>query len=153
MSPDLQRLADRIALQDLVIAYANAIDRRDFDALDQVFTPEAYIDYRAMGGIDGPYPAVKAWLPQALAHFPGYMHLTGNAAFDIDGDQARGRVACFNPMVVPLPDGGRDTLFLGLWYIDDYQRTPAGWRICRRSEEKSYDFNVPAFMKAAIGEG
>lgn len=151
MSPELQALADRLALQDLVIAYANAIDRRDFDALDHVFTADAYIDYRAMGGIDGPYPTVKAWLPEALGHFPGYMHLTGNAAFTIDGETARGRVACFNPMVVPLPEGGHDTLFLGLWYVDDYRRTADGWRISRRSEEKSYDFNVPAWMKAAIG--
>ena len=86
----------------LLRAYANAIDRRDFDALDEVFTADAYIDYRAMGGIEGPYPTVKAWLPEALGHFPAYMHLTGNAAFEIDGDQARGRVACFNPMD---PDG------------------------------------------------
>ena len=151
MSAALQQLVDRIALQDLVIAYANAIDRRDFDALDEVFTADAYIDYRAMGGIEGPYPSVKAWLPEALGHFSAYMHLTGNAAFEIDGDQARGRVACFNPMVIALPDGGRHTLFLGLWYIDAYCRTEAGWRISRRSEEKSYDFNVPDFMKAAIG--
>lgn len=108
----LQRLADRIELEDLVVRYANAIDRRDFEALDTVFTPDAYIDYRAMGGIDGPYPAVKKWLPQALQHFPAFMHFVGNCEFAIGGDVASGRIACFNPMVVPKPEGGTDTMNL-----------------------------------------
>lgn len=146
----LQRLADRIELEELVVRYANAIDRRDFDALDGVFTADAYIDYRAMGGIDGAYPAVKKWLPQALGHFPGYMHLVGNCEFRVDGDRASGRVACFNPMVVPNPQGGSDTMFLGLWYVDEYRRTAGGWRIARRSEEKSYDFNVPNWLKQVV---
>ncbi len=146
----LQRLADRIALEDLVIRYANAIDRGDFDGLDDVFLADAYIDYRAMGGIDGPYPKVKAWLPQALGAFPGYMHLVGNFDFRIDGDTASGRVACFNPMVVPNPEGGSDTMFLGLWYIDEYRRTADGWRISRRSEEKSYMHNMPDWMSKAL---
>lgn len=151
MNPEaLQRLADRVALEDLAIRYANAIDRRDFEALDRVFTPDAYIDYRAMGGIDGPYPAVKKWLPQALGNFPGYMHFVGNFAFEIEGDSARGRIACFNPMVVPNPQGGSDTMFLGLWYVDEYRRTADGWRITRRAEEKCYDFNMPDWMKKAL---
>jgi len=149
----LQALADRLALEELVRRYANAIDTRDFDALDRVFTTDAYIDYRAMGGIDGPYPDVKKWLPQALGSFPAYMHLVGNGVYEIDGDVASGRIACFNPMVVPRPDGGSDTMFLGLWYVDRYRRTADGWRITRRVEEKCYDFNVPSFMKAALNPG
>lgn len=147
----LQRLADRIELEDLVIRYANAIDRRDFDALDAVFLPDAHIDYRAMGGIEGDYPAIKAWLPQALGSFPSYMHLVGNFDFRIDGDAATGRIACFNPMVVPDPQGGdAETMFLGLWYVDDYRRTADGWRIARRSEEKCYLHNMPDWMKQAL---
>ncbi len=149
---DLQRLADRIELNDLVVRYANAIDTRNFERLDTVFTPDAYIDYRAMGGIDGPYPAVKAWLPQALQHFPAFMHMTGNAEFDIQGDRATGRIACFNPMVVPRPgdSADTDTMFLGLWYLDEYVRTVDGWRMSRRAEEACYEFNMPEWMKQAL---
>ena len=50
---DLQEISDRLEIQQLMINYSTAIDQRDFDKLDQVFTPDAYIDYRAMGGIDG----------------------------------------------------------------------------------------------------
>jgi len=36
---------------------------------------------------------------------------------------------------------------LGLWYVDEYVRTKAGWRIRKRVEEKSWVFNTPDFMK------
>jgi hypothetical protein len=31
----------------------------------------------------------------------------------------------------------------GLWYVDEYRRAEAGWRISRRVEERSYVFNPP----------
>lgn len=149
---ELQQLADRLALERLVVDYAYAIDERDWAKLDQVFTPDAHIDYTAMGGVAGTYPQIRAWLPSALQHFPAYMHFNGNFSFDISGDTATGKVACFNPMVLPLPDGGSDTMFLGLWYLDRYVRTAGGWRICERVERKSYDYNMPAAMKKALME-
>jgi len=146
----LQEISDRMELERLTVDYAYAIDERALDNLDAVFTPDAYIDYRAMGGIDGSYPKVKEWLGQALAAFPDFMHLNGNFSCDITGDTATGKMACFNPMVVPNPEGGKDTMFLGLWYMDKYVRTPKGWRISERVEKKSYDFNMPEWMKVAL---
>lgn len=150
---NLQLLSDRLELQQLVTDYAYAIDEREFERLDRVFTADAYIDYRAMGGIDGPYPRVKAWLPQALKPFPGYLHFIGNLSFEIEVDEARGKIACMNPMVVPTPEGGTDTMFLGLWYFDRYRRTAEGWRIVERVEKKCYDFNMPQWMKQAMKLG
>ncbi|MGH8430782.1 MAG: nuclear transport factor 2 family protein [Solimonas sp.] len=150
MTLSLQQISDRLELQQLVTDYANAIDARAFDRLDQVFTADAYIDYRAMGGIDGPYPKVKAWLPEALKHFPAFMHFVGNFHFEIEGDTASGRIACFNPMVVPRPEGGSETMFLGLWYVDRYARRPEGWRIVERSEQHCYDHGMPGWMKKAL---
>jgi hypothetical protein len=142
---------DRLDLNQLVIDYANAIDTRQWDRLDRIFTPDAYIDYRAMGGIDGKYPRVKAWLPDALKHFPGYMHFVGNFSCEISGDTATGSTACFNPMVVPRQGApGTDTMFLGLWYDDRFLRTPAGWRIAQRVERKCYEHGMPEWMKQAL---
>ena len=146
----LEQIADRLELQQLVTDYANAIDARDFARLDRVFTPDAKIDYTAMGGIAGSYPQIRGWLPDALKHFPAYMHFIGNLSFEINGDSATGQIACFNPMVIPKPDGGSDTMFLGLWYHDRYTRTPQGWRISERRESKCYDFNMPDWMKKAL---
>ena len=56
----LQELSDRLEIDDLLSRYTFAIDERDFDALDDVFTPDATIDYTTSGGIKGSYPEVKA---------------------------------------------------------------------------------------------
>src|SRR5581483_3679890 len=131
----LAEISDRLEIQQLMVTYSNAIDRRDFDRLDAVFTPDAYIDYRAMGGIDGRYPQVKAWLRPALQSFPHYYHLIANTEVVLEADSATARTVCFNPMEVPLPQGGTQVMFLGLWYLDKLIRTPEGWRISERVEE------------------
>ena len=133
---DLAEISDRLEIQQLLVDYSTAIDRRRFDDLDRVFTPEAYIDYRAMGGIDGTYPDVKGWLAQALPNFPAYFHMLGNVDIRVDGDAASSRSICFNPM--KLDESGR-VLFCGLWYEDELVRTADGWRISRRVETKCID--------------
>lgn len=138
-----QDLSDYKEIERLAIAYANALDTRQFHKLDDVFTQDAYIDYRAMDGIDGDFKTIRAWLPEALAKFPSYYHMIGNHEIHLAADTATGRVTCFNPMVVDLGGGKTQVGFLGLWYVDKYVRTPKGWRIAERREERGYAFNVP----------
>jgi hypothetical protein len=163
----IEEISDRLEIQDLLIAYSTAIDTRRFDHLDRVFTPDAYIDYRAMGGVDGRYPEVKAWLAQVLPNFPAYAHMLGNVDIRLAGDTATSRTLCFNPMVLgaapaatsgsgaapaatsdsgaapaATSDSGGEqpqVLFCGLWYEDEFVRTGDGWRMSRRVEVKCFD--------------
>lgn len=132
----LAEISDRLEIQQLLVDYSTAIDQRRFDDLDRIFTAEAYIDYRAMGGIDGHYPQVKAWLAEVLPNFPAYYHLVGNFDIRLAGDSASGRTMCFNPM--KLSDDGQ-ILFCALWYDDEFIRTADGWRMTRRVETKCLD--------------
>ncbi len=143
-----QELSDRLEIQDLVFHYADLIDRRSFDDLREVFTEDAHIDYSAFGGSVGGREETIAFLQAALdaALFPNTQHLNANVQVKVDGDTASGRVMCFNPMQMALPEGGSQVFFLGLWYLDEYRRTPRGWRISRREEVKSWVFNTPEFM-------
>lgn len=146
----LAEISDRLEIQQLLTDYATAIDQRRFDDLDRIFTPDAYIDYRAMGGIDGPYPQVKAWLAEVLPNFPAYCHLIGNFDIRLAGDTATGRTMCFNPMQLSAGPGapgssgnqaspGSQILFCALWYDDEFVRTAHGWRLTRRVETKCLD--------------
>jgi len=47
-------------------------------------------------------------------------------------------VICFNPMVLPGEAPGDKVLFCGLWYDDEFVRTPEGWRMNRRVETKVF---------------
>lgn len=142
-----QEMSDRLEIQDLLAAYCEAIDSRDWGALDDVFTDDAIIDYTAAGGAKGNLIETKAYLKRALEQFTGMQHMLGLPVIKIDGDTATSRTIAFNPMVVDR-EGQPHTFFLGMWYRDELTRTGAGWRITHRREEVSYFHNVPADFEA-----
>lgn len=145
----LQELSDRFEIQDLVFHYAHLIDSKQIEQLrDDVFTADVHIDYSAFGGSVGNLEETITFLKASLTNelFPNSQHLNANVQVQLQGDTATGRVMCFNPMEMALPDGTSNTFFLGLWYVDEYRRTDKGWRICRREEIKSWAFNTPDFM-------
>ena len=133
-----QEMSDRMELQHLLISYSEAIDRREFDELDEIFTGDAYIDYRDTGGIDGHYPQIKGWLAETLPKFfERNVHMLGLPAIKLDGDSATARTFCFNPMVLK---GDTPKIYqVGVYYEDEFVRTADGWRISRRVEDKVYD--------------
>jgi hypothetical protein len=133
-----QEISDRLEIQKLLIDYSEAIDRRQFDELDAIFIPDAYIDYRDTGGIEGVYPQVKAWLAEVLPqYFEVTAHMLGLPSLRIAGDTATGRTFCFNPMV--LRGDKPAVMQVGVWYTDEYVRTAEGWRMSRRVEAKCFD--------------
>lgn len=139
MTRSLRELSDRLDLQDLLVDYSHAVDRRDWDALDDIFTPTATIDFRATGGAHGDLATIKAFLAKALAQFTVSQHLIAPSKIELDGDAATGRTMCHNPMVL---EGGQ-VLFVGLWYIDRFVRTASGWRIADRTQELAYFHSTP----------
>jgi len=139
----LQEMSDRLEIQDLFARYSFAIDDRDWEALDALFTADAVIDYSGSGGAKGSVAEMKRWLPVALARFPRYQHLVATTRLRLDGDRATSRTILFNPMVHRDSNGVEQTFFIGLWYRDTLVRTPQGWRISERHEDLSYVFNAP----------
>jgi hypothetical protein len=135
----LQEISDRMEIGDLLARYSAAIDGRQWDDLDRLFTADAVIDYTEMGGIRGSLAEQKEFLAAAMPGFAGFQHLTATSTFDIDGDVARVRTICFNPMVVT---DEQQVLFCGLWYRDVLVRTPDGWRISERHEDRGWSLDV-----------
>lgn len=138
----LQEISDRLEIQDLLARYSHAVDRREWGALAQVFTPDAVIDYTEMGGARGTLPQIQAWLADAMSRFKVFQHLVGTTELTLSGDTAKARTLCHNPMVLER-DGADHVFFCGLWYRDELVRTPDGWRISDRYQERAYFHNVP----------
>jgi hypothetical protein len=160
MTKSLQELSDRLEIQDLQAAYSHAIDTRDFDALDRVFTADAWIDYTAFGGPAGDLASTKKFLAGALAMFGGFQHMVATSQVKLSGQRATAKTICWNPMVVRKPGGEEHVFFCGLWYHDEFLRTLDGWRITKRSEERCFTHNMPpefanpeAAMKKRAGGG
>ncbi|MBS0315243.1 MAG: nuclear transport factor 2 family protein [Proteobacteria bacterium] len=140
---ELRALSDIVEIQQLLAAYVFAIDAKDFDALDRVFTPDATFDYSVTGGETGDYAKIKPWLKKALAPFPVTQHLIGLPLIRLNGDTATARTMLFNPMQLGRPEGDH-LFFVGATYVDDLVRTPEGWRIARRAEADPWVKDPPA---------
>ena len=150
MALSLQEMSDRFEIQDLLVGYCYAVDDKDFDALDQFFTPDAVIDYSEMVGFKGSLAQTKDFLRASLAPIAMVQHAVLTTQYRFDGDHAETRTVCQNPMVVPGDDGQPQTIFFGLWYIHTFRRTAQGWRIASLYERKCYNHNLPEHIKALV---
>jgi hypothetical protein len=149
MTLSVQEMSDRFEIQDLLVGYCYAVDSRDFDALDNFFTADAVIDYSEQVGVKGSLPEIKAFLRESFKAVLAAQHVVSTTRYEFDGDRARTKTVCYNPMTVT---NGTDeaTVVFGLWYIHEHVRTPQGWRISSLYEEKSYNLNVPDWLRDQI---
>ena len=136
---DITEISDRLELEKLVTDYATAIDSRNFTELNNLFTPDASIDYTAVGGIAGSTSEIISFLETALDFFPNYQHFISNISLTINKNSASGKVMCFNPMQTE----DKQVFFLGIWYLDTYIKINNQWFISSRIEESSWSHNVP----------
>jgi hypothetical protein len=132
---DLAQISDRLEIEALLTRYTRAIDTGDWDRLDEVFTPDADIDYTASGGIAAPYAEVKPWLAEMLPIFPRRMHTLGQVDSVVDGDAATVAAYFHNPMVLPQEEGEGVLVEFGGIYHHELVRAPDGWRSRRLLEQ------------------
>ena len=132
---ELQELSDRMEIRDLVTAYTRAVDTRTWDALDDVFTEDAVLDYTSVGGPADSLAVVKPWVEQGLRGFDRYQHVIGQIAIELVGDTARATAYLVNPMVAKAPDGTETLWEVGGYYHHELVRTPDGWRSQRMVDE------------------
>lgn len=132
----IQQVADQLEIDSLLSRYAEAIDRRDYQLLDTCFTPDALVDYSDADGVAGPYPEARAWLEEVLAPIDEMQHFISNKQIKLDGDSATGECYTLNINGFKLADSSSNHLVVGAKYIDEFTRTPKGWRISRRKETR-----------------
>ncbi len=138
-----QQMSDRLEIQDLFTRYCYAIDDHDWQALDEMFTPDARIDYTATGGAAGTLPEMKEWLAGALGACGMSQHMVSLPYLAISGDSATSRMILFNPMMMEDAEGKQSTFFCGVWYHDRLVRTADGWRIAERCQKLAYMHATP----------
>ena len=140
MEPRFAIIADKFEIQEVLTAYAHAIDAREFDALDDLFTADAIIDYSATGGISGGLEEIKPFLKSTLPMFKASQHYVTNPLIKLEVDCASCKSLLLNPMTMER-ETGPHTLFIGAWYVDEFVRRDAGWRIQARKQELAFFHN------------
>jgi hypothetical protein len=135
---DERRVADVLAIQDLVTSYAHAVDDGDWERWEALFLPDARIDYTSAGGIAGTPAELAAWMPEALSVFEFCLHSTSTHEIRFTGSEtARGRVHVFNRNGVRF-EGAAEIVDVGAVYVDTYARQGEVWRFSSRVEHTTY---------------
>lgn len=124
----------RISIDDLLTRYASAIDGRDWELLDTVFTPDARLDYRSAGGVAGDYPEVRGWLAKVLPIFDVMQHHVLNRIVRVHKGDVRATSNFFNVNVLKI-EGAPWIFKVGGRYHDKVILADKMWRIAERIEE------------------
>lgn len=124
----------RIDIDDLLTRYATAIDGRDFELLDTVFTPDAHLDYRSAGGVAGEYPEVRGWLTKVLAIFDVMQHHVLNRVVRVHEGDVRATSNFFNVNVLQV-ESAPWIFKVGGRYHDKMVFDGRRWRIAERIED------------------
>ena len=84
----LQRLVDRLDIQDTLTMYATASDAKDFDSLRACFADDARARYGSESEWLEGGDVIVEWLKGAFAPLDWGHHLVSVYGVDIEGDQA-----------------------------------------------------------------
>jgi uncharacterized protein (TIGR02246 family) len=133
----LRELTDRVALRDLVDAYARGVDRREPEAVAALFTEDGRLAIYE-GDPNTVEPARvrngRHEIATALAGLSRYAvttHFLGQQRVDLCSDSATGETYCIAHHLTDA-DGRRHDHVLSIRYLDRYVRTADGWRIEER---------------------
>ncbi len=142
---------DKQAVIDVAIAYTYALDSNEFDLLDDVFLPDAtvnYTDENARPGRDG----IKDRIAEALGPLDNSQHICSNHEVHIAGDTASHRCYLQAQHIRDVGEGSPLFIVAGR-YVDDLVRTPDGWRIKHRDLIRMWTDGNPAVVMAGRAEG
>jgi ketosteroid isomerase-like protein len=136
MSEDLERrlrrVEDRIELSDLVATYGRAVDDRDVDLLESLYTEDAVFD-SVMGPVRGRKEVVEYYLGRMRMYGPSF-HIPHSQTVEFEGDdEARGVVTAHAEL--GMPDGA---FWIGLRYHDHCVREESRWRFRERKVLQLY---------------
>ena len=135
MSDDraLQHALDLEALRTLGQRYARAVDARDYDAVAELFHPDAVID-----GVRGSSP-IAEYLEMSRSTPPAYeqsMHVLGDPLIELEvgADEATLDAYAVVYQIGATSEGGGNTT-IGIRYLDVAERRAGEWRVRHRRTE------------------
>ncbi len=126
-----QHFSDHLEIQQVLQLYASALDKKQWVALDNVFTEDAVADFIGLGSFAG-RQNIADFVKAVLVQCSVTQHLLGNINIVVNGDEAH--TTCYlSALHVGLGDYATQTLTVWGEYSDKLVRTANGWRIDHRT--------------------
>ena len=129
--------ADRLAIRELIEAYAHCADRRDAKGQMSLFTPDTH--FVVFMNAKDPTPSQELHSREALApvfadlnKYDAITHFVGQSTiFTLTSDRATGEAYCLAHHVTV--DGGKRRLMLAsLRYLDTFVKLDGAWLFSER---------------------
>jgi hypothetical protein len=129
--------ADRLAIRELVDAYAHCADRRDAEGQKALFTEDTHFVVYMEGQGSAPTQALdgrEALTPvfDDLNRYQATMHFNGQSTISLDGDRATGDSYCIAHHLF-IADGARKLMIAWLRYGDTFVKLDGAWLFAERN--------------------
>ena len=123
-------IADETALLQLAYRYAQAVDRRDADALVSVFTEDGII--ARPGSVWQGHEKLRGIVARLNTLYGSTVHTVRNQTTVIDGANAHGETYSVAMHILNSTDGGRTRMDMGIRYQDSFVRQDGVWLFAKR---------------------
>jgi ketosteroid isomerase-like protein len=128
--------ADRLAIRELIDAYAHCADRRDAEGQKSLFTDDTHFVVYMDGQGSEPTQVLdgrEALTPvfDALNNYQATMHFNGQSTIMLDGDRATGESYCIAHHLF-TDDGERKLMVAHLRYGDTFAKIGTAWLFAER---------------------
>jgi ketosteroid isomerase-like protein len=129
--------ADRLAIRELVDAYAHCADRRDAEGQKSLFTEDAHFVVHMEGQGSEPTHVLhgrEALTPvfDDLNRYQATMHFNGQTTISLDGDRATGESYCIAHHLF-TEEGERKLMIAWLRYGDTLVKLAGVWLFAERN--------------------
>jgi hypothetical protein len=129
--------ADRLAIRELIDAYAHCADRREAEGQKALFTEDTHFLVYMNGAGTPPTEDLhgrEALTPvfAALKQYEVTMHFNGQSTVTLDADRATGETYCIAHHVFSQ-DGERKIMVAYLRYLDTFARQGGTWLFAERN--------------------
>lgn len=139
--PGLEELADRLAIQDVLVKHSRGVDRAEEAVLKSAYWPEATVAY---GGFNGRAHEFCELLPGSIKRYAATQHTITNIAIDLRDREARVEtyVTAYH---YARDESGADTemTYLGR-YLDHMEKRGDVWKIKHRRVVMDWNQNAAA---------
>jgi len=132
-----EEAADRLAIRELVDAYAHCADRRDADGQKALFTEDTHFVVYMNGAGTEPTEDLHSReqltpVFDALNQYEVTMHFNGQSTMSLDGERATGETYCIAHHVFS-PEGDRKIMLAYLRYLDSFVKQGGTWLFTERN--------------------
>jgi uncharacterized protein (TIGR02246 family) len=133
---------DRLAIQELFVRYATALDDGEVDTVVGCFTPDAGLESPVIGRIEGT-DAIRAFAGRFAAQRAAgtqFRHLITNLAIDIAPEGDRARATAY--LLVMISKGGQHRSLPPGRYDCELIKHDGAWRFTRRIVFHDHDYTL-----------